>query len=134
MLLFLYWLRYTVLLVISSQIGKDYSRQVARANQLSFVEARSTLTARQAASLEKVNQSLDRDYRILTCLLRYSGGSKASLHALLRAHYAIIRFFYQLTSQLCPPLCRVLLLEKTSILRHFANAMGERTAANLTPR
>lgn len=36
LILFLYWFRYTCLLILSAKPAKDYSGQVAQVNQLSF--------------------------------------------------------------------------------------------------
>src|SRR5438045_5328411 len=70
-LLFVYWFRYTCLLILSTKTARDHSRTVAEANQLAFLEIQSQLRY-SPADLERLRRLLGRDYAVLTSLLRYT--------------------------------------------------------------
>jgi hypothetical protein len=138
--LFVYWFRYTCVLILSEKNTKDYAQQIAIANQLTFLEARNRLSlddgipqsSNVAATLDSLHRSLDRDYRLLTYLLQhaenyYPGGQSLEQH-LLRLDYQIMRWGYWLLRGLSKPLACATLRERASILSHFANEMGERVA------
>src|SRR5215470_9375677 len=67
--LFAYWFRYTCLLILSAKTTRDYAASVAMANQLSFVQVQSALRE-TSSDLEKLKDALDRDYKVLTYLLK----------------------------------------------------------------
>jgi hypothetical protein len=132
-LLFAYWFRYTCLLILSAQASRNYAPQVASANQLSFLETRTELANEGSATpLESLHRSLDRDYRLLTYLLRhaatYNVNGQSIEERILMLDYRIMSGWFLLTRGLSSALARKALLEKASIVNHLANAMGERVA------
>src|SRR3954462_2652271 len=75
-LLFGYWFRYTCLLILSTKTVRDYASDVAAANQLAFVEIQSQLRG-ASPELDRLRQLLDRDYAVLTSLLKHTSGVQA---------------------------------------------------------
>jgi hypothetical protein len=138
--LFIYWFRYTCLLILNEKNSKDYAEQIASANQLSFLETLSLLSGQPGTapspdfptSLDRLHSSLNRDYRMLTYLLRhaesYYAGGQSLEQRLLRLDYQVMRWAYWLMRGLSKPLAQATLRERASILSHFANEMGQRVA------
>ena len=134
--LFVYWFRYTCLLILSAKTTKDYAGEVATANQLCFPEVREQLgIAQSAPHLETLHESLDRDFRLLTYLLRHAAEFQAGGYSLeermLMIDYRIMKVWYATASNFSPSHARGALEEMSSIVGHFANAVGERAAARI---
>lgn len=134
LMLFVYWFRYTCVLILSTKTTKDYASQIAQANQLRFLETRNTLLESSAnmAPLDALQQSLDQDFRLLSYLLRhavnYNVAGMSFEQVLLKLDFQIMSVWYSIVSRLAPNQARNALLEMTSIVTHLANAMGERVA------
>ncbi len=131
--LFLYWFRYTCVLILSAKTSRDYTAQIASANHLTFRETRDTLMDESyTAPLEKIHRSLDRDYRLLTYLLQHVSSDTASGHSLenriLMIDFRLLSLWYGLTRRFSSQRARGALLEMASIVGHLANTMGERIA------
>jgi hypothetical protein len=129
--LFLYWFRYTCVLILSAKTSRDYAAQIASANQLTFLETRDHLMDESsAAPLENIHRSLDRDYRLLTYLLRHgsSDGSpgRSLENRILMIDFRLMSIWYWLTRRVSSQRARYALLEMASIVSHLANTMGER--------
>lgn len=130
--LFVYWFRYTCVLILRTRNARDYARKLATINNLSFVETQQKLSsaAENDASFDSLHQSLDRDYRVVTYLLRHAGtqrGESIEEH-MLRLDYNIMRLGYFLTKPFSRSSARHALIERASIISHLANTMGERVA------
>jgi hypothetical protein len=135
LILFVYWFRYTCLLILSAQNAKNYAPQVATANQLNFLEVRSELMQGVPVSpLEKLHRALDRDYRVLTYLLQHAATYSVPGHSIeeriLMLDYQIMRVWYALSRGFSSSMARRALLEQASVVNHLANAMGERVAVS----
>ena len=131
--LFLYWFRYTCILILSAKTSRDYATQIASANHLTFRETHETLMDEShTAPLEKMHQSLDRDYRLLTYLLQHVSGDTVAGGSLenriLMIDFRLLSVWYALTRRFSSQHARAALLEMASIVGHLANAMGERIA------
>lgn len=129
--LFLYWFRYTCVLILSAKTSRDYAAQIASANHLTFRETRDSLMDEgHTAPLEKMHQSLDRDYRLLTYLLRHVSSDSASGRSLenriLMIDFRLLSIWYAVTRRVSSQHARGALLEMSSIVGHLANTMGER--------
>jgi hypothetical protein len=83
-----------------------------------------------AAPLENIHRSLDRDYRLLTYLLRHgsSDGSpgRSLENRILMIDFRLMSIWYGLTRRISSQRARHALLEMASIVSHLANTMGER--------
>ncbi len=131
--LFLYWFRYTCVLILSTKTSRDYASQIASTNQLAFVETRASLNDESLlASLEQLHKSLDRDYKLVTYLLRHGSGTVVPARSLenriLMVDFQLMRLWYAAIHLVSHRHAHHALLEMTSIVSHLANAMGERTA------
>jgi hypothetical protein len=134
LVLFLYWFRYTCLLVLSAKSVKDYTLQVASANQLGFVEVQNSIAATNAPEhLDSLQKSLDRDFKLLMCLLRHAAGFHIGgydlEHRMLMIDFALMRGWYAVMRHCSVPQAQRALREMSEIVGHFANTMGERGAA-----
>jgi hypothetical protein len=125
-LLFLYWFRYTCLLILSAKTTRDYAGDVATANQLSFPEVQARLREDAATDLGRLRTSLDRDFAMVTYLLDHaanpSKGSTALENKMLAINYRAMRLWFSVSRS------RQALQEMANVVAHFANAMGERAA------
>ena len=130
--LFLYWFRYTCVLILKTRNAREHAQHVAEVNHLSFVAAQQELAyaPQQSESLDNLHKSLDRDYRMVSYLLRHSGtqGGRSLEEQLLRLDYHLVRACYYLARPFSRRSARRALAERASIISHLANAMGERVA------
>ncbi len=139
LILFLYWFRYTCLLILSTRPARDYAGQVAQANQLSFPEIRDELRGGAAlANLSVLEASLERDFRLVNCLIRqaadYQVGGLALEERILLVDYKIMKVWYKLARPIATSQARQALSEMSDIVAHFANVMGERQAVPVATR
>jgi hypothetical protein len=131
--LFAYWFRYTCLLILSAKTTRDYAASVATVNQLGFLQVQSVLRDRASADLDVLRDSLDRDYKVLTYLLKHtanpSTGDAAIEKRMLEIDYRIMGAWYAVSRHFSPAAARRALNEMSTVVAHFANAMGERAIA-----
>src|ERR1700674_3123503 len=127
MLLFGYWFRYTCLLMLSARTARDYARDVAMANQLSFLEVQSQLREGNA-DFDRLRDSLDRDYELLSNLLQNANVSSLE-DRMLAINYRAMRAWYGVSRGISTSTACRALEEMSQMVAHFANAMGERAAA-----
>ncbi len=131
--LFVYWFRYTCLLIVSAKTTRDYAAEVAAANQLSFAKVREQLRLEgDLAQLERLIGMLDRDYAVVTYLLRHASEVRFSGDSLeqqmLRVNYHVMKTWYRVSRHFSPAQARQALDEMSLVVAHFANTMGERAA------
>lgn len=132
--LFAYWFRYTCLLILSTRPARDFAKNVADANRLSFRDVQATLGgALKTADLDALQSRLDHDYALITCLLRHGAEFKVAGSAIeermLMVHYSIMRRWYALARRLSVTRGRQAIEEMAQIVNHFAGLMGERSAS-----
>ena len=131
-LLFGYWFRYTCLLILSARTARDYAGDVAAANQLSFLEVQARLRDGAYADLDPLRTALDRDYSLITYLLKnaaHSGAEESSIEArMLELHYKLMGAWYKVSRPFSAQAARRALEEMSVVVAHFANVMGERAA------
>jgi hypothetical protein len=121
--LFVYWFRYTVLLLLSEEQVEEHSTVI---NQLSVLETREALRqAQQDLPLDRLHRALDNDYRMLRYLLDHAAGMglRPLEHYLLILDYRIMKAWYRLTPN------RRALDEMAGVLSYIAYKMGERAAS-----
>lgn len=136
LVLFIYWFRYTSLLILSAKPAKDYGKQVARANQLSFPEVQAELAKpANAAAMEKLEAALSRDYKLLTSLLRHTPGLSSAdggfEQRMLMVDYRMMRGWYLVVRRISRSQAAAALQEMADIVAHFANNMGQACAARV---
>jgi hypothetical protein len=132
-LLFGYWFRYTCLLILSARTTRDYAASVAMANQLSFLEVQAQLREIANPELDRLKDALDRDYKVLTYLLKNAANSSDGQDALekrmLEINYKLMQNWYSVSRRFSPAAAARALDEMASVVAHFANSMGERATA-----
>ena len=133
--LFLYWFRYTCILILSTKTTKDYSEEVATANQLHFVEVRGQLPESTSAELDAIQSSLERDYRMVTYLQKQAadfrvGGSSLE-EIMLRIDFRVMKAWYALARPFSESVSRAAVQEMSQIVGHFANSFGEQAEASV---
>jgi hypothetical protein len=79
--------------------------------------------------LDRLHQSLDHDYRILTELLPNATGTNSIKRRMLTADYGLMQMCYRLTRSSRKPLARKALGEMSAILGYFAAEIVEESAA-----
>ena len=129
--LFCYWFRYGCLLILAAETLHDYSEDVVSANQLSFPAVRSGLRSHDAVDLDRLHESLERDFAIIASLLEdtiTSGLDTGFEHAMLKAHFRAMSACFRLTRNNLREFASDALEEMTLVLAHFANQLGERNA------
>src|SRR5437762_14321646 len=71
--LFVYWFRYSCLLILQTRSTEDYASRVAGANRLSFPTVQLQLKKeKEPMALDPLHQPLRNDYRIVCFLLRHA--------------------------------------------------------------
>ena len=125
--LLLWWFRYSCRLILSAPSARDYTKEVAQANELRFLEVQQDLVnASEPRQLHSLEEKLERDYTLLNYLLRHGPAFLARNdrleHRLLILHFNLMRAWYALSKS------RRALLEMTQVIGYFANKMGERCA------
>ena len=123
-----YWFRYTCVLILSAKPARDYAAQVAVTNRLSFPRIQQSLDVDVAfAELDTLCRQLDRDYTLLTCLMRHGAQFREIGQSLedrmLMLDFAIMKRAFSMRRS------REALREMASIVQHFANQMGELSTA-----
>jgi len=131
-LLFGYWFRYTCLLVLNTKTVRDYAGEVAAANQLGFLEIQSQLRE-GSPELDRLRGLLDRDYAVLTSLLKHSSiAAPKDLGIetrMLEINYRLMGAWYSVSSRFSTAAARRALEEMSLVVAYIANTMGERAAA-----
>jgi hypothetical protein len=131
LVLFIYWFRYTCLLLLNGNAVTEHAGIVARANRLTFLDVRLALREELAgAALETLHSSLERDYRILLYLLEHSAGLDLPSieQKLLVLDYRLMQIWYKAVRGSSATRARQALLEMSNVLGYFSQKMGERAA------
>ena len=132
--LLIYWFRYTCRLILRARPARDYTQAVAAANELRFLEIQMELPHVQGRlQLDNLQKTLERDYRLLSFLLRHT----ASLHAetdfveqnILTLHFTLTKAYYAFVRAMSQSEARRAIQEMAGVVSHFANRMGERAAS-----
>jgi hypothetical protein len=131
-LLFVYWFRYTCLLILSAKTACDYAADVAAANQLNFLDVQTRLREGSMAELDPLHTALERDYHLITYLLKnatQSGAEDSSLEVkMLEMYYGLMGAWYRVSRTFSTAAARSALEQMSVVVEHFANVMGERAS------
>jgi hypothetical protein len=136
-LLFGYWFRYTCLLILSAKTTRDYAGEFAAAVELSFPgvqeRLRSESFGNSATCLEELQASLNRDYAIVTYLLKNvndtSVGASSVEVRMLEINYRLMGAWFSISKRFSANAAQQALEEMALVVCHFANTMGERADA-----
>ena len=140
--MFLYCFRYMCLTILRDRGGRNYAGQIASANHLMFPRAKALLADDDGSdaaadhaeilpvdSLDRLERSLDRDYRVVTYLLNnaaeYSWFQPAA-QFILTLDFHLMRICYRMLRNVSPRLAKNPVLEMALIVGHLAQSAGER--------
>jgi len=131
--LLLWWFRYSCRLILSAPSARDYTKEVAQANELRFLEVQQDLVkVSEPRQLDSLEEKLQRDYTLLNYLLQHGPAFLARNdrleHRLLALHFHLMRAWYAVNCKLSLSTSRHALEEMTQVIGYFANKMGERCA------
>ena len=133
-MLFAYWFRYTCLLILSAKTARDYTSDVACSNQLGFPQVQAQLNQGSSPDLDLLRAALDNDYRVVRNLLKYlpkaEEGPSALETQMLAINYRLMGTWYQVSRHFSSSCAARALGEMSMVVAHFANLMGEQTAAS----
>ena len=136
-LLFVYWFRYTCLLILSAKTACDYAGDVVAANQLGFLDVQARLRQGSFVDLDPLHRALERDYSLITYLLKNAARSAAEESAaqetsietrMLEMYYRLMGAWYSAVRPFSTEAARSALEQMSVVVEHFANIMGERAA------
>lgn len=131
--LLVYWFRYTCLLILRTRTAVDYAPVVVTANNLQFPNVQGRIREAEAATLDPLRKSLDRDYSLLTYLMKHTAGFQVGgitvEQRMLLLDFKLMQIWYGATRRLAVQQARAALDEMSNILGHLANAIGERAAS-----
>jgi len=127
-LLLALWFRSACLLIIVAKPPRDYVRGMAIANQLAFHEIAEALHYGGARDLENLRNALDRDFLILSELLKRTASGREALidTGILRIDYWTMGVWCRACWRVSPRAARGALQEMAFIVAHFASTLGER--------
>lgn len=116
-----YWFRYTCLLLLQNRNVQT----VPVGNQFVFAEVRERMG--KEFDLEPLSRLLERDYRVLTYLLRHATqlGTQPLEERILMLDYRLMKCWYSLTRKAAPEQARRALEEMISVVACLAQKMGE---------
>ncbi len=131
LVLFVYWFRYTAILILRTRSAPEYAEKVATANRLRFVDVRRKLhTPAEAGSLRGLRDALQQDYRVLKYLLGHAANLQSGYYTaeqrLLMMNFRFMGWWVAAMDGLHPGSAKVALLEMAGILEYFAGVIGRR--------
>jgi hypothetical protein len=145
--LFVYWFRYMCIMILRDRGGRNYAGQIASANHLMFLRAKALLAdddgiaevgkdtqaisaqVLQAQALDRLEQSLDRDYRVVTYLLHNAAEYcrfRPVEQFVLTLDFHLMRICYRMLRGISHRLAKSAVLEMARIVGHLAQSAGER--------
>ena len=117
-----YWFRYCCMGLL-----RNYAEQpsLVPENRYSFPQVLERL--RTDLDLDPLHRSLNRDYRLVSYLLRHAAGLGAPSveHRILLLNYRLMQGWYCFTRMVAPDQARKALQERAEILGCLARMMGE---------
>lgn len=128
LVLFVYWFRYSCLLVLRSQAER---LQTFPDNRLGLYHISEKL--RTEPNLDSLHVSLERDYRLLTYLIQHAArlGTQSVEDRILMVDYQLMKAWYYLTRAAAPVQARRALLEMAEVVSCLSRKIGEQ--AGLQP-
>jgi hypothetical protein len=124
--LLIYWFRYTCILLLRNGAEETRATTAAIRNNFSFGEVQTRLDT--ASELDPLHASLQRDYQVLTYLVRHASGLEfASFEErLLVWDFRLMQLWYRATRSAAPQHAREALSEMAGVLGILAGRIGQR--------
>lgn len=128
--LLVYWFRYSCILILRNRSEVATISVSIPDSRFSFAEVRERL--KSEPTLDALQASLERDYRVLRYLIEHAAGLElATLEdRLLMVDYRIMHGVYRLTRTAAPQQARKALSEMASVLGVLAQSIGEQVGAH----
>jgi hypothetical protein len=125
LILFVYWFRYSCILLLRNYSAETVSTSPNAESRFSFSQVREQL--KSDLELDPLHQSLDRDYRMISYLLRHAPdlGLQSLEDRLLELDYRVMRLYYRVTRTIAPQHARRALAEMATVLGILAQKIGE---------
>ena len=124
---FVYWFRYTCLLITHARCDQKRAADVTATIRLNYQDVRRSLASSHgSSSLDNLYSLLEDDYVTLTELLRPLGGTEGLECKLLVIDYRLMRIWYSVCRTAFPKEAGRTLDEMACILRFFAGDFGQR--------
>jgi len=124
--LLVYWFRYSCILLLRNQAELACSVRAVADNRFHIGEIREGL--RTGAELDPLHATLNRDYQVLSYLLRHAAGLELDSFEdqLLVLDYKVMRAWFRIARIAAPIQARQALSEMTSVLDILAGKIVER--------
>jgi hypothetical protein len=124
--LFVYWFRYSCLLILQNRGAYSLSQASAAALAGPVVEERLKGKERGLELLDQLHTDLINDYRVVCFLVRCSSESGVDPieRRMLMMDYWIMRGWYSLVRRMAPPQARKALEEISNIVNYFSHSVG----------
>jgi hypothetical protein len=128
--LLLYWFRYTCILLVRNGAEEAQSFSAAAQSSFSFHDVQCRLGT--APQLDPLHLALQRDYEVLTYLVRHASGLAFETfeERLLVWDYKLMQVWYSATRIAAPEQARGALREMASVLMILAGRLGNRAGVN----
>jgi len=128
--LFVYWFRYSCILILRTRTSSDYGSPLAGRADLTFEDIQKELeSGRSPQQIEMLREALDRDYAIVAALLAKAPGISehfsALEHFMLHADYRVMQAWDTLSRRVVGQPSRGAITEMSAIVAFFANVAGE---------
>ncbi len=124
--LLLYWFRYTCVLLVRNSAEELRAASAAVERNFSYADVRNQLQA--DVSLDPLHRSLQRDYEVLTYLVRHASGLGFTSieERLLVWDYRLMQAWYAVTKSVAPERARAAVAEMAAVLGILAGRVGQR--------
>ena len=124
--LLVYWFRYSCLFLLRNQAELAGAVRPGADNRFHVGEVQERLPTAQL--LDPLHTSLQRDYQVLTYLLRHAAGLELESFEdrLLVLDYRVMQWWYRLTRTAAPEQARQALAEMASVLQVLVGKIDQR--------
>ena len=124
--LLLYWFRYTCILLIRNGVEEVRATSAAVQNNFNYGDVQTRLVT--DSELDPLHRSLQRDYQVLTYLVRHASGLELANfeERLLVWDYRLMQLWYTVTRTVAPDKARAALGEMANVLSILAGRIGQR--------
>ena len=135
--MFVYWFRYSCVLILDSSWSDEQARRVAVRNELSFGSVEESLArADTAQAMDRIKDRLDRDLDQVLALLSKCPGVQEAGHSLecriLMLDYRLMKAWFAFTRSTAGPKAQGALREMALVVGYLAGECGEPVATART--
>ena len=125
-----YWFRYSCILLLRNSAEQVGAMNPAMQGTFQSAEIQDRL---QTAELDPLHAVLQRDYQVLTYLVRHASGVKLESfeEKLLVWDYKVMQFWYSVTKTAAPEQARQALCEMASVISVLSSRIGQRAGVGV---